>query len=100
MGILSGLSQFGVNMDDDIYGDNKAKDNAESDARAAKAEAEAEAARKAAEERKKKEAEELDSESFGLWGTIERIRIYTGNKDAVKIRSEVGEFTEIEIIIP
>lgn len=45
-------------MDDDIYGDNKAKDNAESDARAAKAEAEAEAARKAAEERKKKEAEE------------------------------------------
>ncbi len=39
-------------------------------------------------------------ESFGLWGTIERIRIYTGNKDAVKIRSEVGEFTEVEIIIP
>lgn len=39
-------------------------------------------------------------ESFGLWGTIERIRIYTGYKDAVKIRSEVGEYTEIEIIIP
>ena len=39
-------------------------------------------------------------ESFGLWGTIERIRIYTGYKDAVRIRSEVGEFTEIEIIIP
>ncbi len=39
-------------------------------------------------------------ESFGLWGTIERIRIYTGYKDAVRIRSEVGEFTEIEIVIP
>ncbi|MBP3814477.1 MAG: histidine kinase [Butyrivibrio sp.] len=39
-------------------------------------------------------------ESFGLWGTIERIRIYTGYQDAVRIRSEEGEFTEIEIIIP
>ncbi len=38
--------------------------------------------------------------SFGLWGTIERIRIYCNNKDAVKITSEIGEFTEIEIIIP
>jgi two-component system sensor histidine kinase YesM len=38
--------------------------------------------------------------SFGLWGTIERIRIYTDNKDAVSIRSEIGEFTEIEIVIP
>ncbi len=37
--------------------------------------------------------------SFGLWGTIERIRIYTDNKDAVSIRSEIGEFTEIEIVI-
>ena len=45
-------------MDDDIYGDNKARDNAESDARAAAAKAEAEAALKEAEERKKKEAEE------------------------------------------
>lgn len=42
---------------------------------------------------------EADS-SFGLWGTIERIRIYCGNKDCVSINSEVGEFTEIEIIIP
>jgi len=38
--------------------------------------------------------------SFGLWGTIERIRIYCNNKDAVKISSEIGEFTEIEIVIP
>ncbi|MCR5556588.1 MAG: histidine kinase [Butyrivibrio sp.] len=42
---------------------------------------------------------EADS-SFGLWGTIERIRIYCGNKDCVKITSEEGEYTEIEIIIP
>ena len=42
---------------------------------------------------------EADS-SFGLWGTIERIRIYCGNKDCVKISSEIGEYTEIEIIIP
>ena len=45
-------------MDDDIYGENKARDNAESDARAAAAKAEAEAALKAAEEKKKKDAEE------------------------------------------
>lgn len=39
-------------------------------------------------------------ESFGLWGTIERIRMYTGNEDCVKIESETGEFTRIEITIP
>ena len=38
-------------------------------------------------------------ESFGLPGTIERIRYYCGRDDVVKIRSEVGEFTEIELII-
>ena len=38
-------------------------------------------------------------ESFGLWGTIERIRMYCGRDDVVNIRSEIGEFTEIEIII-
>ncbi len=48
---------------------------------------------------KKKEAEELDQESFGLWGTIERVRYYTGKEDIVSIKSEVGEFTEIEFII-
>lgn len=48
---------------------------------------------------KKKEAEELDSESFGLWGTIERVRYYTGKEDIVNIKSEVGEYTEIEFII-
>ena len=41
-----------------------------------------------------------DSESFGLWGTIERIRYYAGRDDVVKITSEIGEFTEIEFIIP
>ncbi len=45
------------------------------------------------------EAEELDSESFGLWGTIERVRYYTGKEDIVRIRSEIGEYTEIEFII-
>lgn len=43
--------------------------------------------------------ENPDSESFGLWGTIERIRIYTGNRDVVKIRSEIGEYTEIEFVL-
>ncbi len=42
---------------------------------------------------------DLDSESFGLWGTIERVRYYTGRDDIVRIRSEIGEFTEIEFII-
>ena len=38
-------------------------------------------------------------ESFGLWGTIQRIRMYTGKKDCVKIESEPGEYTRIEITI-
>ena len=37
--------------------------------------------------------------SFGLWGTIERIRCYCDKEDVVKIQSEPGEYTEIEIII-
>ena len=40
------------------------------------------------------------NESFGLWGTIERIRSYCDCKDVVKIRSEEGEFTEIEFVLP
>ncbi|MCR5669489.1 MAG: sensor histidine kinase [Butyrivibrio sp.] len=40
-----------------------------------------------------------DEESFGLWGTIQRIRIYCGREDVVKITSEPGEYTEIEFII-
>ena len=40
------------------------------------------------------------SESFGLWGTIERIRCFCDNDDVVRIRSEVGEYTEIEFILP
>jgi two-component system sensor histidine kinase YesM len=49
---------------------------------------------------KRKEMDSNDSESFGLWGTIERIRYYAGRDDVVKITSEIGEFTEIEFIIP
>lgn len=37
---------------------------------------------------------------FGLKGTIQRLRIYSGSDDVVSIRSELGEYTEIEIIIP
>ena len=49
-------------------------------------------------------AEEKDrpqeaDESFGLWGTIQRIRMYTGKRDCVKIESEPGEYTRIEITI-
>ncbi|MBP5151435.1 MAG: histidine kinase [Lachnospiraceae bacterium] len=40
------------------------------------------------------------SESFGLWGTIERVRYFCGSDDVVRIRSELGEYTEIEFIIP
>ncbi|WP_022760965.1 sensor histidine kinase [Butyrivibrio sp. AD3002] len=43
---------------------------------------------------------EQNSSSFGLWGTIERIRYYTGREDVVRISSEIGEFTEVEFIIP
>lgn len=37
---------------------------------------------------------------FGLKGTIERVRYFCGRDDVVKIRSEVGEYAEIEFIIP
>ena len=46
-----------------------------------------------------KEEVEKDSESFGLWGTIERVRYYTGEKDVVRINSEIGEYTEITFTI-
>ena len=42
---------------------------------------------------------ETDSESFGLWGTIQRVRMYTGRTDVAFIRSEVGEFTEVEFVL-
>lgn len=37
---------------------------------------------------------------FGLVGTIDRIRHYCNREDVVTIRSELGEYTEIEIFIP
>lgn len=37
---------------------------------------------------------------FGLKGTIERIRYYCNSQDAVQIKSEIGEYTEIKIVIP
>ena len=48
---------------------------------------------------KHKTSDELDEESFGLWGTIERVRIYCNKEDVVQIRSEIGEYTEIEFTI-
>lgn len=46
--------------------------------------------------------ENADNEkgSFGLIGTIERIRRYCNDFNAVKISSEEGEYTQIELIIP
>lgn len=38
--------------------------------------------------------------SFGLRGTIERIRYYCDNNDVITIRSEEGEYTEIELVFP
>lgn len=58
MGILSGLKNFGVDMDGDIYGDNKAKQQAEEEAQTAARLAAADEARKAAEAAKKKQDEE------------------------------------------
>lgn len=45
------------------------------------------------------ESEESRHSGFGLRGTIERIRYYCNDEDVVTIRSEVGEFTEIELVI-
>ncbi|MCR5619228.1 MAG: sensor histidine kinase [Lachnospiraceae bacterium] len=39
-------------------------------------------------------------DSFGLWGTIERVRYYSHIDDVVRIESEEGEFTNIELVIP
>lgn len=39
-------------------------------------------------------------ESFGLWGTIERVRYYAHRDDVVKIESEEGEYSKVELIIP
>lgn len=36
---------------------------------------------------------------FGLAGTIARIRYYCNTEDVVRIRSEEGEYTEIELVI-
>ena len=41
-----------------------------------------------------------DEVSFGLWGTIERLRYYSHRDDVFRITSEEGEYTCIELIIP
>lgn len=41
----------------------------------------------------------IPGSGFGLVGTIERIRYYCNRNDVVKITSEEGEYTKIEILI-
>ncbi len=41
-----------------------------------------------------------EEESFGLWGTIVRLRYYFNRDNVVKIESEEGEYTRIEFIVP
>lgn len=43
---------------------------------------------------------DIMSKSFGLKGTIDRIRYYCGYEDVATIRSELGEFTEIKLKLP
>jgi two-component system sensor histidine kinase YesM len=45
------------------------------------------------------DSEVSQSDSFGLWGTIQRVRIYTGRRDVVQISSEVGEYTEVTFVL-
>jgi two-component system sensor histidine kinase YesM len=45
-------------------------------------------------------ADENELSGFGLKGTIDRIRYYCNYHEVIEIRSEPGEYTEIEIIIP
>ncbi|MBB3108059.1 two-component system sensor histidine kinase YesM [Paenibacillus phyllosphaerae] len=39
-------------------------------------------------------------ESFGLWGTLERLRIFYGDRSSFKIESEPGKGTVIALFIP
>ena len=41
-----------------------------------------------------------DIASFGLWGTLERIRIYYGDESRSSVESTLGEGTTIRLIIP
>ena len=49
--------------------------------------------------KEKDESDASDASSFGLWGTIERIRMYCNDDDVVSISSEQGEYTEISLKI-
>ena len=48
---------------------------------------------------KNPDKDDMNESSFGLWGTIERIRMYCNDDDIVSISSEAGEYTEIKLII-
>lgn len=49
---------------------------------------------------KNKQDVDMSKGGFGLVGTIDRIRYYCNRNDVVQIRSEEGEFTEIEFVLP
>lgn len=53
-----------------------------------------------AKDRSEAAQEDWQKKGFGLAGTIDRIRYFCNNMDVVSIRSEEGEYTEIEIHIP
>nr|WP_229522036.1 histidine kinase [Paenibacillus monticola] len=40
------------------------------------------------------------NQSFGLWGTMERLRIFYGDRDCIHIKSEPGKGTVITLSIP
>ena len=48
---------------------------------------------------KNREDPDEEDSSFGLWGTIERIRMYCNDDDVASITSEPGEYTEIRLTI-
>lgn len=52
------------------------------------------------DDKKEKNDDTGSLSGFGLKGTIERIRYYCNSDDVVSIRSEEGEYTEIEITLP
>ena len=52
------------------------------------------------EDKKEDASVESGLSGFGLRGTIERVRFYCGDENAIQIFSEPGEYTRIDIFIP
>ena len=49
--------------------------------------------------KKRDDTDAQEDSSFGLWGTIERVRMYCNDDDVVSIISEPGEYTRISFTI-